>query len=440
MANASAAKKKADFKAPKIDLYQWKGVNKRGEQVAGEIRAQTINEAKALLRSQGVIPAGVKKKPKPLLNIGGGINAMDIAVVTRQIATMLTAGVPLVQSIEMIGKGHEKEQMRELMANIKNELSAGRPLTECLRQHPRYFDDLYCDLVSAGEQSGALDSIYGRIATYKEKAEALKSKIKKALFYPAAVVVVAIIVTSILLIYVVPQFEEIFKGFGAELPAFTQLVIRISHFMQEYWWVALGIVIAAGYAYKEAALRSQNVQAAIGQVADGEHGAPAGGEVQLLQMADKDHRPDIAHELGDPEPHIGRTRDQRGAGMLGIDRCQIVGRGRHDQPVPALADIDAGAVLQGAQPGLHRLAMRHQRIGLDRAEIGHGIGGADDRRIASAAAEIAFELGPDRLLVEGMALAVHEVDRGHDHAGLTVSALRHVQIQPCLLDRVAAVW
>ncbi len=260
MANASAAKKKADFKAPKIDLYQWKGVNKRGEQVAGEIRAQTINEAKALLRSQGVIPAGVKKKPKPLLNIGGGINAMDIAVITRQIATMLTAGVPLVQSIEMIGKGHEKEQMRELMANIKNELSAGRPLTECLRQHPRYFDDLYCDLVSAGEQSGALDSIYGRIATYKEKAEALKSKIKKALFYPAAVVVVAIIVTSILLIYVVPQFEEIFKGFGAELPGFTQLVIRISHFMQEYWWVALGFVIAAGYAYKEAALRSQKVR------------------------------------------------------------------------------------------------------------------------------------------------------------------------------------
>lgn len=255
---AESSKKSA--KASNIDLYTWKGVNKRGDQVSGEIRAQSVNEAKALLRNQGVIPSGVKKKPKPLLNLGGGITPMDIAVITRQIATMLTAGVPLVQSFEMIGKGHEKEKMRELIAGIKNELAAGRPLAECLRQHPRYFDALYCDLIGAGEQSGSLDTIYGRVATYKEKAEALKSKIKKALFYPAAVVVVAIIVTSVLLIKVVPTFKEIFDSFGAELPAFTTMVIHLSEFMQEYWWIMLGVVVALGYAYKEALVRSKNVK------------------------------------------------------------------------------------------------------------------------------------------------------------------------------------
>lgn len=259
MATVAESSKKTP-KTATIDLFTWKGVNKRGDQVSGEIRAQSINEAKALLRNQGVIPSEVKKKPKPLLNLGGGITAMDIAVITRQIATMLGAGVPLVQSFEMIGKGHEKERMRELIAGIKNELAAGLPLADCLRKHPRYFDDLYCDLVHAGEQSGSLDTIYGRIATYKEKAEALKSKIKKALYYPAAVIVVAIIVTSILLVKVVPQFESIFKGFGAELPAFTQWVIELSKFMQEYWWIMLGVVVALGYAYKEALVRNKKVK------------------------------------------------------------------------------------------------------------------------------------------------------------------------------------
>lgn len=255
---AHSSKKSA--KASVTDVYAWKGVNKRGDQVSGEVSAQSVNEAKALLRSQGVIPSQVKKKPKPLLKFGGGISAMDIAVITRQIATMLGAGVPLVQSFEMIGKGHEKEKMRELIAGIKNELAAGMPLADCLRKHPRYFDDLYCDLVHAGEQSGSLDAIYGRIATYKEKAEALKSKIKKALYYPAAVIVVALVVTAILLIKVVPVFEDVFKGFGAELPAFTQMVINMSEFMQAYWWLILGIVIAGGYAYKEALVRSKKVK------------------------------------------------------------------------------------------------------------------------------------------------------------------------------------
>lgn len=255
---AESSKKSA--KASNIDLYTWKGVNKRGDQVSGELRAQSVNEAKALLRSQGVIPSLVKKKPKPLLNIGGGISAMDIAVITRQIATMLGAGVPLVQCFEMIGKGHEKEKMRELIAGIKNELAAGLPLADCLRKYPRYFDDLYCDLVHAGEQSGSLDTIYGRIAVYKEKAEALKSKIKKALYYPVAVVFVAIIVTAILLIKVVPTFEEVFKGFGAELPAFTQMVINLSKFLQNYWLIILGILAGLGWAYKESLVKSPKMR------------------------------------------------------------------------------------------------------------------------------------------------------------------------------------
>lgn len=260
MADNSAKLGKKSAAQGKVELFAWQGVNRRGDKVSGEIRAASVNDAKALLRSQGVVPSGVKKKSKPLVLFGGGVSAMDIAVISRQIATMLLAGVPLVQAIDMICRGHEKDSVRDLMNAIKNELSAGRPMSECLKQHKRYFDDLYCDLVQAGEQSGALDSIFDRIATYREKIEALKSKIKKALFYPAAVIAVAIIVTGILLIYVVPQFEDIFKSFGAELPAFTQLVIRISHFMQSYWWVAVMAAVAAAYAYRQAAQRSQTVR------------------------------------------------------------------------------------------------------------------------------------------------------------------------------------
>lgn len=184
------------------------------------------------------------------------ITPKDIALVTRQIATMLMAGVPLIQSIEMIGSGSTNKSVSKLMETIGDEVRAGQPLSTALRKHPRYFDDLYCDLVASGEQSGALDKIFDRVALYKEKSEALKSKIKKAMFYPIAVLVVALIVTSILLIFVVPQFQDIFNGFGAELPAFTLFVIAISEFMQEYWWMALIAVVAFGYVFKEAHLRS----------------------------------------------------------------------------------------------------------------------------------------------------------------------------------------
>ena len=245
-----------------LDTFQWVGVNSRGKKLEGELSGQSIALIKAQLRKQGITPSKVKRKAKPLFGIKSvqKITPKDIALITRQIATMLMAGVPLIQTIEMIGSGTKNKSITKLMEGIGDEVKAGVPLSQALRKHPRYFDDLYCDLVASGEQSGALDKIFDRVALYKEKAEALKSKIKKAMFYPIAVLVVAVIVTSILLIFVVPQFQDIFNGFGAELPGFTLMVIGISEFMQEYWWIILIVIIAAGFAYKEALLKSKKLR------------------------------------------------------------------------------------------------------------------------------------------------------------------------------------
>jgi len=241
-----------------LDTFQWIGVSARGKRLDGELSGSSIALVKAQLRKQGITPSKVKRKAKPLFGIASKqkITPKDIALVTRQIATMLMAGVPLIQSIEMIGTGSSNKSVSKLMESIADEVKAGQPLSQALRRHPRYFDDLYCDLVASGEQSGALDKIFDRVAIYKEKSEALKSKIKKAMFYPIAVLVIALIVTSILLIFVVPQFQDIFSGFGAELPAFTLFVIGISEFMQAYWWVILIVLVAFGWAFKEAKLKS----------------------------------------------------------------------------------------------------------------------------------------------------------------------------------------
>ncbi|WP_350594531.1 MULTISPECIES: type II secretion system F family protein [unclassified Pseudoalteromonas] len=241
-----------------FDTFEWVGVSARGKRLEGEMSGASIALVKAQLRKQGITPSKVKRKAKPLFGIASKqkITPKDIALVTRQIATMLMAGVPLIQSIEMIGSGSSNKSVSKLMETIADEVKAGQPLSQALRRHPRYFDDLYCDLVASGEQSGALDKIFDRVAIYKEKSEALKSKIKKAMFYPIAVLVIALIVTSILLIFVVPQFQDIFAGFGAELPAFTLFVIGISEFMQEYWWIILIIMFAFGWAFKEAHLKS----------------------------------------------------------------------------------------------------------------------------------------------------------------------------------------
>ncbi len=249
------------------DTYEWKGVNRRGKKTEGELRANSINEAKAMLRQQGVTPSLVKRKAKSLFGGDAKITAADVAVLTRQIATMLAAGVPLVQSIDLISSGAEKKSLRNLMQKVSVKVQSGIPLSEVLREHPKYFDELYCDLVKSGEQSGALDRIFDRVATYKEKAEALKSKIKKAMFYPIAVTVVALVVTAILLIFVVPSFAEIFAGFGAELPPFTLFVLGLSEWMQDYWWVVLAAIMGGLFLFKKAYVNNLQFRTAVDAIA-----------------------------------------------------------------------------------------------------------------------------------------------------------------------------
>jgi type IV pilus assembly protein PilC len=260
-----ATKKKKQEKVKANDVYSWQGVNRKGKKINGELSASSLLELKAQLRKQGITPGRIKKKAKPLFGLSNDkkITPADISVFTRQMATMLSAGVPLVQSIEMIGKGHDNVKMKHLLGDIGIKLQSGIPLSECLRDHPLFFDDLYCDLVASGEQSGALESIYDRIATYKEKAEALKAKIKKAMTYPIAVLIIAAVVTSILLIFVVPTFKEIFDNFGAELPAFTLMIIGISELMQAYWWLVLAGLFAFSYVFKQAHRKSQKFRDSV---------------------------------------------------------------------------------------------------------------------------------------------------------------------------------
>lgn len=234
MAAKAAAAEKVEF------LYE--GTNRGGTKVKGEIFALNDALAKNELRKQGINPLKVKKKPKSLFGGAVKITPSDIAIFARQMATMMQAGVPLVQSFEIIGQGNDKQNMQKLILGIKSEVEGGVSLAEALSKQPLYFDPLFINLVNAGEQSGALETMLDKLATYKEKVEALKAKVKKALFYPIAVLVVAFIVTVILLVFVVPQFQDLFDSFGADLPALTLFVIGLSEFMQDWWWViALGI-------------------------------------------------------------------------------------------------------------------------------------------------------------------------------------------------------
>ena len=265
MATASARRKPSAKRTtkdktklqPKVFTFEWKGINRDGQKTSGELRGASIAEIRSTLKRQGITPKNVRKKSPPLFKSEKKIKAIDIAMITRQIATMLAAGVPLVTTIELLGRGHEKAKVRELLATILADVQSGIPLSDSLSPHKQYFDDLYVDLVDAGEHSGSLDSVFDRIASYREKAEALKSKIKKAMFYPAAVVVVAIAVTVLLLLFVVPQFESIFAGFGAELPAFTQVVVNLSRWLQASWYFFAIAIIAFIWGFKRAHLKSQ---------------------------------------------------------------------------------------------------------------------------------------------------------------------------------------
>ncbi len=250
--------------AAKANMFLWEGTDKSGKKVKGEMSGTSNALVKAQLRRQGVNPRKVKKKPKDLFGGGGkAITPKDIAIFSRQMATMMAAGVPMVQSFEIVGRGHENPNMQDLIMAVKADVEAGNMLADALAKHPMYFDDLYINLVRAGEAAGILESLLDKIATYKEKVEAIKGKIKKALFYPAAVLIMAFIVTTVLMIFVIPQFASLFKDFGADLPAMTQVVVAMSDFFVARWYVIFGAVGGGFFGIKQMHKRSRPFRNAL---------------------------------------------------------------------------------------------------------------------------------------------------------------------------------
>jgi type IV pilus assembly protein PilC len=229
--------------------FMWEGTDRKGNKIKGKSMAADEAAVRADLRRQGVVPSRIKKQSPGLFSGASKITPGDIAIFSRQLATMLAAGIPLVQAFEIVGSGHENASMQKLIMAVKADLEGGSALAEALAKHPLYFDDLFINLVEAGEQAGALETLLEKVATYKEKTEAIKKKVKKALTYPAAVLVVAFVVTIILLVFVIPAFEDLFQGFGADLPAFTRLVIDISLFVRNQGWILAGFVAGIAYTF-----------------------------------------------------------------------------------------------------------------------------------------------------------------------------------------------
>ncbi|WP_025993966.1 type II secretion system F family protein [Pseudomonas viridiflava] len=250
-------------KAVKVSVFTWEGVDKKGSKISGELSGHNPALIKAQLRKQGVNPTKVRKKTVSIFGKGKKIKPLDIAFFARQMATMMKAGVPLLQSFDIISEGAENPNMRSLVDSLKQEVSAGNSFATALRQKPDQFDNLFCNLVDAGEQAGALESLLDRVATYKEKTEKLKAKIKKAMTYPAAVLVVAFIVSGILLIKVVPQFQAVFAGFGAELPAFTRMVIGLSEVVQTWWLAIIGGFVGSFFIFKRSYKQSQKFRDSV---------------------------------------------------------------------------------------------------------------------------------------------------------------------------------
>jgi type IV pilus assembly protein PilC len=246
-ASRSAARKSAKTPARTDDIlkqFTWSGVDKRGIKMKGEESAKSETALKLDLRKRGIANPEVKAKAKPLFGAAGKtISPQDIAIFSRQLATMMQSGIPMVQAFGIVSGGQKNIRMQNLLENIGSDIASGTALSEALSKHPLYFDKLYQNLVYAGENAGVLDTVLDTIANYKENIETLKGKIKKALFYPAVVIAVAILVSAILLIFVVPTFQNLFKSFGADLPAFTQLIIKASDFLIAYWWLILGVII-----------------------------------------------------------------------------------------------------------------------------------------------------------------------------------------------------
>lgn len=261
MATATAVKKAP--KAEKAYVYTWEGADRHGKRLKGETRAASLALVRADLRRQGINPLKVKKKPTSLFSTKKKITPGDIAVFSRQLATMMESGVPLVQAFDIVGRGHDNPAMQDLILSIKSDVEGGTALAEALAKHPLYFDDLFCNLVRAGEAAGVLEDLLDKIATYKEKTESIKGKIKKALFYPAAVIIVAIVVTALIMIFVIPQFESLFSSFGGDLPAFTKMVVAMSKWMTSYWWLLLFGIMGAIYTFSFSYKRSRKLRQQI---------------------------------------------------------------------------------------------------------------------------------------------------------------------------------
>jgi len=261
VARSAVKKEPVNRSTSQLQPFVWEGTDKRGVKMKGEQASKNANVLRAELRKQGITPSVVKPKGKPLFGAAGSkISPKDIAFFSRQMATMMKSGVPIVGALEIIGGGHKNPRMKKMVNDVRTDIEGGSSLYEAISKHPVQFDELYRNLVKAGEGAGVLETVLETIADYKENIETLKGKIKKALFYPAMVMAVALLVSSILLIWVVPQFEDVFKGFGAELPAFTQLIVAASRFMVAWWWLILFVVAGAIFGFIFAYKRSPAMQ------------------------------------------------------------------------------------------------------------------------------------------------------------------------------------
>jgi len=250
-----------DRNTSQMQPFVWEGTDKRGAKMKGEQDARNANMLRAELRRQGITPTAVKPKPKPLFGASGKpIKPKDIAFFSRQMATMMKSGVPIVTSLEIIGSGHKNPRMAKLVGQIRADLEGGSSLYEAISKHPVQFDELYRNLVRAGEGAGVLETVLETIANYQENIESLKGKIKKALFYPAMTIAVALIVSAVLLVFVVPQFEQVFSSFGADLPIFTQMIVAASRFMVSWWWLILLVTVGAVVGFVFALKRSPRMQ------------------------------------------------------------------------------------------------------------------------------------------------------------------------------------
>ncbi|MBH1495885.1 type II secretion system F family protein [Stenotrophomonas maltophilia] len=247
--------------AMELQPFVWEGTDKRGVKMKGEQAAKNANLLRAELRRQGINPGTVKPKPKPLFGAAGSrVTPKDIAFFSRQMATMMKSGVPIVGALDIIASGHKNPRMKKMVDSIRTDIEGGSSLYEAVSKHPVQFDELYRNLVKAGEGAGVLETVLDTVATYKENIEALKGKIRKAMFYPAMVLAVALLVSGILLVWVVPQFEDVFKGFGAELPAFTQMIVNLSRFMVSWWWLILFVIIGSIIGFIATYKRSPKLQ------------------------------------------------------------------------------------------------------------------------------------------------------------------------------------